>query len=49
MCGGVWTLEDGTRVVFDDIVLLELVKVGKGSWQMVLAYLERGRVSPHQS
>lgn len=36
-CGGVWKLVD-KDVRYEDAVLLELVNVGKGSWQIVLAY-----------
>ena len=43
--GGCWTLQDGTTVVYEDIVLLELGKVGEGSHQLVLAYFERNMVS----
>ena len=38
--GGQWTLRDGTVVRYEDLVLLELVQVSKGSHQIVLGYLE---------
>ena len=40
-CGGSWILPDGVKVTYEDIVLLELVKVGGGSHQLVLAYRKR--------
>ena len=42
-CGGQWTLGDGTVVRYEDLILLELVKVSKGSHQVVLGYLEPAR------
>ena len=38
--GGQWTLQDGTVVRYEDLVLLELVQVSKGSHQIVLGYFE---------
>lgn len=41
--GGQWIVpgENGSpvAVTFEDIYLVEMVHVGKGSWQPVLAYL----------
>ena len=38
--GGRWTLQDGTVLRYEDLVLLELVQVSAGSHQIVLGYLE---------
>lgn len=38
--GGQWTLQDGTVVRYEDLVLLELVQISEGSHQIVLAYLQ---------
>ena len=44
--GGQWTLQDGTVVRFEDLVLLELVQVSQGSHQIVLGYLHPGVQNP---
>ena len=46
---GQWILPDGTVVTYEDLVLLELVKVAKAAHQIVLGYFKPAPVWPTAS